>query len=70
MLLLKKGVSELKDVLTGLVIVLVVLLIGDFIYSEDNTCVRSEKEHIGEFCKCGLLKNKFDISIYIFDRYW
>lgn len=60
----------MKDILVGIVIILGVFLIGDLIYSEQNTCVRSEIEHLGEFCKCGLLKNQFDISIYIFDRYW
>ena len=60
----------MKDILIGIIIIFVVFLIGDFIYAEKNTCIRNEKEHIGEFCKCGLIKNQFDINIYIFDRYW
>lgn len=60
----------MKDILTGFAIILAVFFVGDLIYSEQNTCVRNENGHIGEFCKCGLLKNQFDINIYLFDRYW
>ena len=42
----------MKDILIGVIIIFVVFLIGDFIYAEKNTCIRNEKEHIGEFCKC------------------
>lgn len=60
----------MKDILIGIIIVIVVFLIGDFIYAEKNTCIRHETEHIGEIAKCGLIKKEFDISIYLFDRYW
>jgi len=60
----------MKDILIGLVIVLVVFLIGDFIYTEKNTCIRNESGHINEITKCGFLKKELDVNIHIFNRYW
>lgn len=60
----------MKDILVGLIIILAIFLIGDFIYAEKNVCVRGENGHIGETTKCGLIKKQFDINIHIFDRYW
>lgn len=39
----------MKDILTGFAIILAVFFVGDLIYSEQNTCVRNENGHIGEF---------------------
>lgn len=60
----------MKDIFVGILIILVIFLVGDFIYSEKNTCTSSEVGHIGEQAKCGFLKKNSDINIYLFDRYW
>lgn len=60
----------MKDILIGLVIIFACFLIGDFIYTEKNTCTK--KASIGESqeYKCGFIKKQFDINIDLFDRYW
>ncbi len=60
----------MKDILIGIIIIIVIFLIGDFIYAEKNICIRGETGHIGEKTKCGLIKKQFDLNIYLFDRYW
>lgn len=60
----------MRDILIGIIIILVVFLVGDFIYTEKNTCERSEPGHIKEIAKCGVIKKEFDINIFLFDRYW
>lgn len=60
----------MKDIIIGIVIILVVFLIGDFLYAEKNTCIRNEPGHVNEITKCGLVKKELDINIYLFERYW
>lgn len=60
----------MKDILIGLIIIVAIFLIGDFIYAEKNICIRGEAGHVGEKTKCGLIKKEFDINIHIFNRYW
>lgn len=60
----------MKDILIGLVIILIAFLVVDFIYSEKNYC---EKVHYGsgnESYKCGIIKKNLDINIDLFNRYW
>ena len=59
----------MKDILIGIVIVLVAFFIIDFIYTEKNTCVISSGYQNKEE-KCGVLKKELNIDIYLFDRYW
>ena len=60
----------MKDVLIGLVIIIVVALVADFIYTEQNTCVINNKVEVNASYKCGFLKKQMDIDIKLFDRYW
>lgn len=60
----------MRGILIGLIIIIIVFLIGDFIYAKKNTCLRGEPNHMGEVTKCGLIKKQFDINIHILDRYW
>ena len=61
----------MKDIGIGLIIIVVVFLIVDFIYTEKNTCVITPGNgynNIEE--KCGILKKQLDIDINVFGRYW
>ena len=59
----------MKDILIGLVIILVAFLLIDFIYTEKNTCLINENNSISEV-KCGVIKKQLDIDINLFGRYW
>lgn len=60
----------MKDILIGLVIILVCFLVGDFIYTEKNVCTKSLAIGNGQEYKCGFIKKQFDINIDLFGRYW
>lgn len=59
----------MKDILIGMIIIIVAFLIIDFIYTEKNTCVISDGFGKTEE-KCGIIKKQFNIDINLFDRYW
>ncbi len=59
----------MKDVLIGVVIVLVICIGVDFIYSEKNSCLVTES-FTTENVKCGFLKKQMNIDIKFLDRYW
>ena len=59
----------MKDIGIGLIIIIVVFLIVDFIYTEKNTCVINNNYVVSEE-KCGILKKELDIDFYLFERYW
>ena len=56
----------MRDILIGLLIILGVFLIGDFIYSNNNVC----KVEYNQTVKCGFLKKQLDIDVNLFNRYW
>ncbi len=61
----------MKDIFIGLLIIIVVFLIVDFIYTEKNTCVTSSCTGCAlEEEKCGIIKKELEIDIYLFGRYW
>ncbi len=60
----------MKDIAVGLVIIFVCFLIGDFIYTEKNTCPKQAVIGEAQAYKCGLIKKQFDINIDLFGRYW
>ncbi len=61
----------MKNIFIGILIVIVVFLIIDFIYTEKNTCiVAGNTGWVQREAKCGIIKNQFDIDINLFGRYW
>ncbi len=60
----------MRDILVGLLILVVCFLIGDFIYTEKNTCQVNNNGFAVKERKCGLIKKQFDINIDIFGRLW
>ena len=56
----------MRDALIGVIIMLVVGIVADFIYTEKNKCVVG----YGETYKCGFLKEQMNIDLKLFDRYW
>ena len=61
----------MKAIFIGLIIIFVVFLVIDFIYTEKNICVIEENSgYTKTEVKCGIIKNQFDIDINLFDRYW
>ena len=58
----------MKDIFIGIIIIFVVFVIIDFIYTEKNTCVVNESGLVE--AKCGFIKEQFDIDITLFNRYW
>lgn len=61
----------MKDILIGLVIIMIAFLIIDFIYTEKNTCVIEENSgYTKTEAKCGIIKSQLNIDINLFDRYW
>ena len=59
----------MRDVLIGFVIILVIALGIDFIYTEKNTCMVSDPSGTHEY-KCGFLKDQMNIDFKLLDRYW
>ena len=59
----------MRDILIGLVIIVVAFIIIDFLYTEKNTCT-IEENHITTEAKCGVIKEQLNIDINLFDRYW
>ncbi len=59
----------MKDAIVGVLIVAVVFLAVDFVYSEQNTCV-IRNSYGTKISKCGILKKSLDIDINVLDRYW
>jgi len=59
----------MKEILIGILIVLCCFIVIDFIYTEKNECI-IEKAGYSEAKKCGILKEKADINLEIFGRYW
>lgn len=61
----------MKDILIGLVIILVAFLVIDFIYTEKNTClIRENNSYTITEVKCGIIKKQLDLDINLFGRYW
>lgn len=61
----------MKDVVIGIIIVIVIAIIGDFIYTERSTCIIQEcggcpREEV----KCGILKKQLNVDLELFGRYW
>ena len=59
----------MRDIFIGLIIAIVCFFIVDFIYTEKNTCW-IDKIGVSEPKKCGIIKDKMDIDIYLFERFW
>ena len=59
----------MKDILIGIVIIIVAFLVIDFIYTEKNTSL-IEENHITTEEKCGVIKKQLNIDINLFGRYW
>ena len=59
----------MKEILIGIIIIVIAFLIIDFIYTEKNTCVINNGYERSEE-KCGILKKQLNIDINLFDRYW
>lgn len=57
----------MKDIVIGVIILVCVFLVVDFIYTEKNVCTISTDNQ--EY-KCGILKTQLDTELYLFDRYW
>ena len=61
----------MKDIFLGILIIAVVFLIVDFIYTEKNTCLVKECNGCSQIeSKCGIIKKELGIDINLFDRYW
>ena len=61
----------MKDILIGLIIILVAFLIIDMIYTEKNTCLITENNgYTITEVKCGIIKDQLNIDINLFGRYW
>lgn len=62
----------MKDFLRGIVLVIVLLLVANYVYSEYNTCSINCSSD-GTECKytinCGVFKEWFDINIEFFGKY-
>lgn len=56
----------MRDIIIGLLIILGIFLLVDFLYSNNNVC----KVEYDKTVKCGILKKELDIDINLFDRYW
>ncbi len=59
----------MKDILIGFIIILVIALGIDFIYSEKNSCLVTD-EYGTQDVKCGFLKKEMNIDFKLLDRYW
>ncbi len=59
----------MKDILIGIIIVIVAFFIIDFIYTEKNTCLIDENNSYSEV-KCGIIKKELNVDIDLFGRYW
>lgn len=61
----------MKDIIIGIIIAIVCFFIIDFIDTEKNVCSIKKCDTCGiEEYKCGILYNKLDWQIDIFNRYW
>ncbi len=60
----------MKDIIIGIVILLLGFILIDFFYTEKNTCDISTNGYANKPVKCGLLKKQFDLNIELLDRYW
>lgn len=61
----------MKDVFIGIIIIIVIVIVGDFIYTERSTCtIQSCAGCPYEEVKCGLLKKQLNVDIELFGRYW
>lgn len=59
----------MRDILIGVAIIFCCFLIGDYIYTEKNTCVVADAFSTQE-CKCGILFKNFELKVYYLERYW
>ncbi len=59
----------MRDVLIGVLILLISFLVADFIYTEKNTCSITDEYGVKNE-KCGILYKELDLNIYFFERYW
>ena len=59
----------MKDIIIGIILIIVIFIGIDFFYSNKHICTKTTPFAV-ENIKCGIIKNELDIEIELFDRYW
>ena len=59
----------MRDILIGILILIISFVVVYFIYTEKNTFTITDQYGSNNY-KCGIVYKELNFNVYVFERYW